>query len=73
MALPARSVGLGILAVLSTTSAARADLFDYIKKADDSYSWKLESKDESESGTVYHLRLVSQTWQKIKWEHDLVI
>ena len=52
---------------------ARADLLEYVKKADDSYSWKLKGKTENDLGTIYDLHLVSQTWQNIKWEHQLQI
>jgi PhoPQ-activated pathogenicity-related protein len=52
---------------------ARADLLEYVKKADDSYSWKLTEKIEHPLGTVYDLHLVSQTWQTIKWEHQLQV
>ncbi len=54
-------------------SPVRADLHDYIKKADDSYSWKLKGKSDTDQGTIYDLDLVSQTWQGIKWEHQLQI
>jgi PhoPQ-activated pathogenicity-related protein len=52
---------------------ARADLFDYVKKEDSSYSWTLKDKAETPDGTVYTLHLVSQTWQGIKWEHALQV
>jgi PhoPQ-activated pathogenicity-related protein len=59
--------------LVAGTSSARADLFDYVKKPDDSFSWQLKSKKELPDGTVYDLHLVSQTWQGIKWEHDLQV
>src|SRR5687767_531280 len=52
---------------------ARADLFTYVKKQDASFSWKLKEKLETPEGTIYELRLVSQTWQSITWEHDLQV
>ena len=52
---------------------ARADLFDYIKKPDGAFSWKLDKKTESAAGTVYTLKLVSQKWQGITWEHDVQV
>src|SRR5438105_4221436 len=58
---------------LAVGTSARADLFDYVKKPDDSYSWKLTNKTELPDGTVYDLHLVSQTWQGIKWEHALQV
>jgi PhoPQ-activated pathogenicity-related protein len=53
--------------------AARADLFDYVKKPDDSFAWKLKEKINHPAGTIYDLELVSQTWQGIKWEHQLQV
>jgi PhoPQ-activated pathogenicity-related protein len=65
---------LAVLAALILAAGpVRADLVEYVKKADDSYSWKLSSKIENEQGTIYDIHLVSQTWQKIKWEHQLQI
>jgi PhoPQ-activated pathogenicity-related protein len=57
----------------SVSAHARADLFDYVKKPDDSYSWKLKDKLETPDGVVYNLRLVSQTWQGIVWEHEMQV
>ncbi|MCI0680695.1 MAG: PhoPQ-activated pathogenicity-related family protein [Gemmataceae bacterium] len=54
-------------------SEARADLFSYVNKPDASFSWKLKDKLETPDGTIYHLQLVSQTWQDIRWEHDLQV
>lgn len=51
----------------------RADLFDYVKKPDDSFAWKLKEKIKHPQGDVYDLELVSQTWQGIKWEHQLQV
>ena len=53
--------------------APPTELVDYVKKADDSFSWKLVDKKESDAGTVYTIDLVSQTWQKIKWDHKLQV
>jgi PhoPQ-activated pathogenicity-related protein len=58
---------------LALVGPARADLFNYVKKPDDSFSWKLASKAELGAGTVYTLHLVSQNWQGIVWEHDLQV
>jgi PhoPQ-activated pathogenicity-related protein len=62
------------LAMLAGLSSARADdLFDYLKKPDDSFAWKLKAKNETPAGTIYDLELTSQTWQGIKWEHQLQV
>ncbi len=49
------------------------ELLDYVTKKDDSFSWKLASKAESDTGTVYVIDLVSQTWHDIKWDHKLQV
>lgn len=54
-------------------STAGADLFTYINKKDDSFSWKLLKKTETPDGTIYDLQMVSQTWQGIKWEHKMQV
>ena len=61
------------VAWLALTPAVRADLFDYVKKPDDSFAWKLVNKSELPDGVIYDIKLVSQTWQTIKWEHDLQV
>ena len=49
------------------------DLVDYVAKKDDSFAWKLAGKKASESGTIYDIDLVSQTWHDIKWDHKLQV
>jgi PhoPQ-activated pathogenicity-related protein len=56
------------------TAPARAGLDDYVKKADPAYSWKVDTTESSPAqGTVSHIRLVSQEWQGIRWQHHLQI
>lgn len=62
-----------ISVVAFSCGAARADLLEYVKKKDDSFSWKLKEKKAHELGDVYDIELVSQTWQGIKWEHQLQV
>jgi PhoPQ-activated pathogenicity-related protein len=72
-----RSWLIGLLCCLvglCAAGAARADLADYVKKADPDYAWKHKNKREvANQGTVYHLELVSQKWQNIVWTHALMI
>jgi PhoPQ-activated pathogenicity-related protein len=49
------------------------ELTDYVNRADNSFSWKLADKTETELGTVYTIDLVSQTWHDIKWDHKLQV
>jgi PhoPQ-activated pathogenicity-related protein len=64
---------LAAAAFLAGPAAARADLLDYVKKPDASFAWKLKEKIKHADGDVYDLELVSQTWQGIKWEHQLQV
>ena len=64
---------LVMAAFLAGVGQARADLLEYVKKPDDSFSWKLKEKIAHPLGDVHDLQLVSQTWQSIKWEHQLQV
>jgi PhoPQ-activated pathogenicity-related protein len=59
-----------LLALLFTVSA-RADLAEYLAKPDPSYQWELREKTPVPGGTLYDIRLTSQTWQDIVWQHNL--
>src|SRR5262245_16722833 len=61
------------LAALLAAGPARADLPGYVAKADKAFAWELTSKNGTPLGTVYDLRLVSQVWQGITWEHGLQV
>jgi PhoPQ-activated pathogenicity-related protein len=63
-----------VLALAAPDAAAPpTDLVDYVAKKDESFSWKLTDTRRTESGTVYELDLVSQTWHDIKWDHKLQV
>lgn len=66
-------LSLPFLILAASAGVARADLLDYVKKADEAFSWKLKEKKETPDGTVYDLHLVSQVWQGITWEHQLQV
>ncbi|MBP3955719.1 hypothetical protein J8F10_10540 [Gemmata sp. G18] len=53
--------------------ALPTDLVDYVTKKDDSFSWKLAGKQETDKGTIYDIDLVSQTWHEIVWDHKLQV
>jgi len=59
--------------LLAAACPARADLLGYVKKPDDSFRWAVKTKMEADSGTSYVLDMTSQTWQGIKWEHQMVV
>ena len=68
-----RVIVSALLAGLTLTGGAQADLAGYVKKTEPKYAWKLNGKDEGSNGTVYNLSLVSQEWQGITWKHDLQV
>ena len=60
---------LGVLAF--SVSARGGGLDDYLKKPDDSTSSKVISSTEIPEGKVVRFAFTSQTWEGIKWTHDL--
>src|SRR5262245_29775471 len=64
---------IAVLPAALLVPQARAGLLEYVKKADASFTWKLNDRSETALGTVYDLHLVSQTWQDIRWEHALQV
>lgn len=48
-------------------------LEQYLHNSDDSYEWELENTVEQEESTLYQLKLTSQTWRDLVWEHSLSI
>jgi PhoPQ-activated pathogenicity-related protein len=59
--------------LLAAVLPASADLFSYIAKPDDSFSWDLKATDTLPQGKVYDIHLVSQVWEGIKWEHQVQV
>ncbi len=49
------------------------ELTDYVYAPDDSFTWKLAGETTNESGTVYTLEMVSQTWHGVKWDHKIQV
>src|SRR5947208_318857 len=69
-----RSAALMTLCIgLVLAPALRADLPGYVAKADTGFKWEFKGKSDSPLGTVYDLKLVSQVWEGITWEHDLQV
>src|SRR5262245_14642876 len=62
-----------LLALILTVTAARADLFSYVARPEPQSGWKLVEKSEFGACQVFNVKLTSQVWQNIPWEHDLVI
>jgi PhoPQ-activated pathogenicity-related protein len=70
---PVWLASLVFLATIQRPTPARADLPEYLRKPEPAFAWKLSEKIERDGDTVYDLRLVSQTWQAITWEHALQV
>lgn len=69
-----RSLFVGAIAFIAfAANSAHADLAEYLAKPDDSFAWELRQKTDAETATVYDLRLTSQTWHDIKWQHNLLL
>ena len=66
-------LSVAVLTAAALVGPARAGLAEYVKKPEPKFGWKLVRTTATPTGKVYNLRLVSQTWQGITWEHDLVV
>ena len=55
------------------SNSAHADLEAYLKKPEPGFKWSVTKTDSSGAGTTYHIKLTSQVWQGIPWNHDLRI
>jgi PhoPQ-activated pathogenicity-related protein len=64
---------LVLAAALAAAPASGAELFDYVRRPEPKFEWKLQGKKETPAGTVYDLRLVSQVWHDIPWTHQLQV
>jgi PhoPQ-activated pathogenicity-related protein len=64
---------LAVVTGLLFVGSSQADLYEYVKRPEAVYAWKLREKKETPDGVIYDLHLVSQTWQDIIWEHQLQV
>lgn len=64
-----------IACILFAVCGQTTTLLDtYISTKDSSFKWNLDSvTDVPLVGKVHHLKLTSQTWQGIAWQHDLLL
>jgi PhoPQ-activated pathogenicity-related protein len=62
-----------VIALAFSPLAAKADLQTYISRPEPSCTWTETSRTARGGCEIRVLKLVSQEWQGIKWEHDLVI
>ena len=52
---------------------AHADLDEYVKKPDSSFTWSQIGTLNTPGGTITTLALTSQVWQGITWKHELSV
>jgi PhoPQ-activated pathogenicity-related protein len=61
-----------LIIVLVYAPVASADLRSYVKADDQAYRWEhLRQTDRTDGTTVHELRVISQVWQGITWQHRL--
>ena len=65
---------LGFAACLFNPGTAAADLKRYVDKPEPKYHWELVKKTPLPGGCMmYDIKLISQEWQQIIWEHDVLV
>jgi len=64
---------LTLCLLLSSPSSARADLAAYLSKPEKAYTWHKSGVLKVTGGTIYDLRMTSQTWQGKNWQHRIQI
>ena len=70
--LTAAGVLAALAVALACASAASVDLGNYVKADDQAYRWEhLAQTDRADGTTVHELRVVTQVWQGITWQHRL--
>lgn len=57
------------LATAVPIQPAKADLYQYLAKAEPDYKWSLVEKRDIAGGIVYDMKMTSQVWQGITWTH----
>jgi PhoPQ-activated pathogenicity-related protein len=73
-----RSIATQLLSALTImlvcASVASADLRSYVKADDQAYHWEhLTQSARTDGTTVHELRLISQVWQGVTWQHRVRI
>ncbi len=69
MRITAFAIGLFLFSAVT----GRADLYSFLEKPEPQASWSVASKTDSGTCEVVFIKLKSQVWEGIPWEHDLVL
>lgn len=48
-------------------------LVHYLQNSDESYDWQVEDSISVNESTIYQVKMTSQTWRDLVWEHSLSI
>jgi PhoPQ-activated pathogenicity-related protein len=62
-----------VVALGLAPAPASAGLEEYVRKPEPAFGWKLNERIEQAGDRIYDLHFTSQSWQGIKWEHQLQI
>ena len=61
-----------LMLTLSFGAVSWSDLVSYVKTDDGAYRWEIESQSDLGLGVkLYDLKLISQVWRGIDWQHSL--
>ncbi len=64
----------GLMTMFSCAQQSPSLLVNYVTRDDGAFSWVKEGKTETPLGvTIHELRLTSQKWKDITWQHTLLI
>lgn len=66
-----RWLSFTIIACSLIQSVAICDLFSYVQRHEKCFRWELKEAAEAGGVKIFRLRMVSQEWQGIEWEHGL--
>ena len=68
-----RNALLALSSLVLAAASGHADLYSYVAKAEPEAGWSVASKTEVGTCEVVSIKLKSQVWEGIAWEHDLVL
>jgi len=64
---------MGLAASLLAGTDARAGLEEYVKRDDPAFAWEVTDRQDVGGGQVSRIKLTSQKWQDIVWQHRMEI
>jgi PhoPQ-activated pathogenicity-related protein len=64
---------IAIALLINMPETAVAGLDEYVKSPDAAFAWSQVATKKTPAGTIYQIKLTSQVWHGITWNHDLRI